>query len=182
MPCWGARERLLFPPVAAETTIGQCSAVQPILAEAKTPAAAAAAAAAAQVPALTLQQEGQREAQSSPHIPAVCACQEALGTERKRQRTESCSHWKLPSAAALRSTPGSFSSPSPQQWGLSYWLPLCNIPACMSLHTYVQSCNIKMVPLQEFRECIINWATILFVFIPKISLTPNLMGTLFLSA
>lgn len=37
MPCWGARERLLFPPGAAETTIGQCvalqrSAVQPILA------------------------------------------------------------------------------------------------------------------------------------------------------
>lgn len=27
MPCWGARERLLFPPGAAETTIGQCIAL-----------------------------------------------------------------------------------------------------------------------------------------------------------
>lgn len=27
MPCWGARERLLFPPGAAETTISQCLAL-----------------------------------------------------------------------------------------------------------------------------------------------------------
>lgn len=39
-----------------------------------------------------------------PHIPAGWACQEALGTERQRERTESCSHWRLPNATTLRST------------------------------------------------------------------------------
>lgn len=39
------------------------------------------------------------------HIPALSACQEALGTERKRDRTESWSHWRLPNGVSLRSTP-----------------------------------------------------------------------------
>lgn len=36
-----------------------------------------------------------------PHIPDVCACQEALGTERKKERGESYSHWRLPNGVIL---------------------------------------------------------------------------------
>lgn len=78
----------------------QCSAVQPILAKAERPAAAAA-----QDQALTAPARPAKRSTEQPHIPAVCACQEALGTERKRERTESCSHWRLPNGVALRSTP-----------------------------------------------------------------------------
>lgn len=95
MPCWGTRERLLFPPSAAETTISQCIALhciivrcsavpctaeRPILTRAGVPAAA-------WDQALTPRQTSTEQ----PHIPAESACQEALGTERKRPRTESWS-------------------------------------------------------------------------------------------
>lgn len=87
-----------------------------------------------------------------PHIPAVCSCQEALGTERKRERTESCSHWRLPNGAALRSTPVllirfAFSLFSTMATKLLIAIVVyCSLP---SLHTYLQFYTIsleKVVP------------------------------------
>lgn len=114
MPCWGTRERLLFAPSAAETTISQCIALhcitvrcsavpctaeRPILSRAGVPAAA-------WDQALTPRQTSTEQ----PHIPAESACQEALGTERKRPRTESWSRQRLPNGGTLRGTPAFLST------------------------------------------------------------------------
>lgn len=78
MPCWGARERLLFPHGAGETTISQrialqssavhCSVVQPIQSSAEEPAAAPPpAAAAARDQALTPLQTSKEEHRATSH-------------------------------------------------------------------------------------------------------------------
>lgn len=101
-PCWGAGEWILFCPGASETTIPQCAALYwtPLWCGASRPTLSwmysggggggggGGMGPGAHTPAQTSTEQ--------PHIPDVCACQEALGTERK-ERGESHSHWRLPS-------------------------------------------------------------------------------------
>lgn len=169
MPCWGARERLLFPPGAAETTIGQCIAVQcsAVQCSPAHPSLSWTASSSGGGPG-TRRSHPSRPAKRSTeqsHIPAACACQEALGTERKRERTESCSHWRLPNGVALRST-------SSLSHAVCFLFTLLNNdekvidrhrgisqPARHCIHIYSPTpLALRLFPsaLQEFRECTLS--------------------------
>lgn len=148
MPCWGARERLLFPPSAAETTIGQCSALHCIVVQCSAvlcspahPSLSWPASSGSPGPGTHTPADQQRGAQSTLTfllpVPAKKHWErKERGREQRAALTGGCLMvllWEALQSSSSRL----LSLHSPQQWWQSYWLPLWYIPACISVHTYL---------------------------------------------
>ena len=148
MPCWGARERLFFPPGAAETTIGQCIAVQCSAVQCSAvqwspahPSRSWTASSSSPGPGVhtpTLQQRG---AQSNLTFQLSVAAKKhwerkERGREQRAALTGGCLMVLLWEALQPFSS-RLLTLHSPKQWWQSYWLPVWYIPAYTSLHTFL---------------------------------------------
>lgn len=112
MPYWGTRERLLFSPRAAETTISHCSAVR------ARPSGSSAG-----------QDWGRADLHSfCLRLPTSSGKTEKAGKEERR-----CSDWTLADAAAFRATP---------QWWLRYWSALWCTPGLHSTAYTIRLTNV----------------------------------------
>lgn len=139
MPCWGARERLLFPPGAAETTIGQRTALlYSVLQCSPTHLRPSWIASNSSGPGAYTQADQQRGAQSNLTFLLFVAAnkhweRKERGREQRAALTGGCLmvlHWE-----ALHSFSSQLLSLySPPQWWQSYWLSLWYILACTSTH------------------------------------------------
>lgn len=191
MPCWGARERLLFPHGVGGTTISQCIALQSSAVQCNPAHSSlswvANSSNSSNGPGAYTPAHQQRRAQSNlAFLLSEPAKKRWERKERGReQRAALTGGWLM---VGLWEALQSFSSwllfflCSPRQWRQKYWLPLRCSPACRFLHTHLWSFTFS---LEEFSpsftriqgmHIIRHLARVLIIFFPWNDMHASLMG------